>query len=77
MFGNYEDGGLEVNVIPILMMGKTVENLSALEKSRRRGIRVVFRTALQDAFLRLTGQKISLQKMLENPKEVQKIRERK
>lgn len=51
-FRNYEDGGIKTNVIPIIMIGKTAES-AALEKCRRRGIRVVFRTTTQDVYLRL------------------------
>lgn len=64
MFRNFEDGGLKTNTLLILMIGRTIENKTVLEKCRRKGIRVVFRVAMQDTFLRLTGQKIDYDKIL-------------
>ena len=58
-FRNYEDDGLKANVKPYLIIGKTIRSRAVLKKCRRRGIRVVLRTDLQDAYLRLTGQKIN------------------
>ena len=52
-FRNFEDGGIKVNVIPIIIIAKRAENI-ALEKCSRRGIRVIFKSSTEEVFDRLS-----------------------
>ena len=66
-FKDHQTGGIRKDVIPIIVVGKTADK-KALEKARKHGIKIVFRTQLEDVASRLLGERITFAKYMKTMK---------
>ena len=66
-FKDHQTGGIRKDVIPIIVVGKTADK-KALEKARKHGIKIVFRSQLEDVASRLLGERITFAKYMKNIK---------